>query len=252
MLPASTSIGAGRSGEEDLMDGSRIRMVLISALMALSLISCSGNELQALNPTTSQSAAATPAGATIPPAAAVTQAAAPDVPVATLSTQVTPVPSSASEGLSPSEQNIAAIFERAAPAVVRIDVTTNQGQAIGSGFLVSIANKPYIITNNHVAGGGGQLLVSFTNLFQSIGHLVGTDPDSDIAVVQVDDVPQGLTPLDLGMSSQVVVGQQVIAIGNPLAQDRTVTSGIVSAIGRTISESEASYSIGGAIQTDAP
>jgi 2-alkenal reductase len=94
--------------------------------------------------------------------------------------------------------------------------------------------------------------VSFTGLFETIGEVVGADPDSDVAVVKVDEVPQGAAPVELGDSDQVRVGLTTIAIGNPLGQDRTVTSGIVSAIGRTISEdTNTNYRIGGAIQTDA-
>jgi 2-alkenal reductase len=114
----------------------------------------------------------------------------------------------------------------------------------------------HIVTNNHVIADSqnGQVLVSFTGLFQTVGKVVGADPDSDIAVVKADELPQGVTPVELGDSGQLHVGQRTIAIGNPLGQDRTVTTGIISAIGRTIDESQqrgASYNIGGAIQTDA-
>jgi 2-alkenal reductase len=167
-----------------------------------------------------------------------------------LSQQATAIPPS-NQPLSNDEEVVASVFERVGPAVVRIE--TDQG--LGSGFLIDTGGT--IITNNHVvADSGGQVRVSFTGLFQTIGRVVGTDPDSDIAVVKVEELPQGVQPVELGDSSKARVGQRTIAIGNPLGQDRTVTTGIVSAIGRTIDESSSqtqgpSYRIGGALQTDA-
>lgn len=150
------------------------------------------------------------------------------------------------EQIDAEEQLVADIYDRVAPAVVRI--STDQG--LGSGFLVD--TKGYIITNHHVvASGRGSLRVSFSSLFETIGQIVGTDPDSDIAVIKVDEWPNNVVPVELGDSSHIRVGQRTIAIGNPLGQDRTVTTGIISALGRTISETQNGYSIGGAIQTDA-
>jgi len=164
--------------------------------------------------------------------------------------QVTPIPDNLQQQLDAEEQIVANVFARVGPAVVRIE--TSEG--LGSGFLID--TEGHIITNNHVVASsqGGPLLVSFSGLFQTAGTVVGTDPDSDIAVVKVDELPEGIVPVEFGDSDQVQVGQRTIAIGNPLAQDRTVTTGIVSAIGRTIDENEQNqggYRIGGAVQTDA-
>src|SRR5690349_18851195 len=240
---------------------------LLMILSAAALAPCSGSDVTALLGTPTSIPAAptsavqpTPApelnpvnqpsdGTQIPAASGGQAPTAVTVPV---EQQATPAPAPEAP-LSNDEEVVAGVFERAGPAVVRIE--TDQG--LGSGFLVD-ANG-YIITNNHVvAGSGGQVRVSFTGLFQTIGRVVGTDPDSDVAVVKADELPQGVTPVALADSSKVRVGQRTIAIGNPLGQDRTVTTGIVSAIGRTIDESEGDsqsqapgYRIGGAIQTDA-
>jgi 2-alkenal reductase len=162
--------------------------------------------------------------------------------------QATPAAGDARQQLAAQEQVIADVFARVGPSVVRIE--TSQG--LGSGWLID--QKGYIITNNHVVADSqnGRVSVSFTGLFETIGQVVGTDPDSDVAVVKVEEVPQGAKSVEVGDSDQVRVGQMTIAIGNPLGQDRTVTTGIVSAIGRTIAEdTNTNYRIGGAIQTDA-
>ncbi|MEM8530156.1 MAG: trypsin-like peptidase domain-containing protein [Chloroflexota bacterium] len=153
----------------------------------------------------------------------------------------------AQQALDAEEQIVADVFARVSPAVVKIE----PGQGLGSGFLID--NEGHIVTNNHVieASPDGRVLVSFTGLFQTVGQVVGTDPDSDIAIVRVEELPEGIVPVELGDSEQVRIGQHTIAIGNPLGQDRTVTTGIVSAIGRTIQGQPGGFSIGGAIQTDA-
>ncbi|HEU5011101.1 MAG TPA: trypsin-like peptidase domain-containing protein [Roseiflexaceae bacterium] len=245
----------------------RIRACVAGVLCAAALASCSGNDVnQALNTNPSappsQSAptevAQLPATAVMQPTqsdstAAATEPAGGQVQPAALQ-QTTAVPQGAQQGLSQQEQTINNVYTRVAPAVVRIET----GQGLGSGFVVD--TEGHIITNNHVVEGaqGGQVRVSFTGLFETIGQVVGADSDSDIAVVKVDKLPEGVQPVELGDSSKLVVGQTTIAIGNPLAQDRTVTTGIVSALGRTIDEQQqqqqqqqGGYSIGGAIQTDA-
>ena len=170
--------------------------------------------------------------------------AAPAVPT----TAPAPLQATAAQGAPLAiEQVIGAVNVRAGPAVV----TIRQGGGLGSGFLID--TEGHIVTNNHVVEGAqnGQVLVSFSGLFDTTGRVVGADPDSDIAVVDVDELPQGVQPVALGDSAQMRVGQMTIAIGNPLGQERTVTNGIVSALGRTIQETPRSYAIGGAVQTDA-
>jgi len=151
--------------------------------------------------------------------------------------------------------SIAGIAAKILPSVVMIKV--NGGTGTGSGFII---NGGYIITNNHVVTLDGQvkgakLQVVFNSAQTAPARLVGTDPYSDIAVLQ----PQGIShllPVQLGNSDGVVVGDPVIAVGSPLGLAGTVTSGIVSALNRPVQAGDqtgsASEAYIDAIQTDAP
>jgi S1-C subfamily serine protease len=225
----------------------RGQSLAVAALLALVLAGCSGNDTASLfeqptdvpaGPSATSAPAATPGEATAMPSAQ---------PVPVVLQAATAIPEAAQQQLDAEEQIVAEVFDQRAPAVVRI--TTGQG--LGSGFLID--TDGHIITNNHVVAGSqnGQVRVAFSGLFETLGQVVGTDPNSDVAVVKVAEMPEGVAALELGDSNQVRVGMRTIAIGNPLEQDRTVTTGIVSAIGRTISEQDTGYAIGGAIQTDA-
>ena len=172
-------------------------------------------------------------------------------PELTSAPQVTSPPAAAADGGQAAplafEEIVGTANDRVGPAVV----TISPGGGLGSGFLIDTEGR--IVTNNHVVQGAqnNQVLVSFSGLFDTVGRVIGTDPDSDIAVVDVEELPEGVQPVELGDSAQLRVGQTTIAIGNPLGQERTVTTGIVSALGRTISAEQNIYAIGGAIQTDA-
>src|SRR6266545_3962698 len=120
-------------------------------------------------------------------------------------------------------------------------------QATGSGFLVD--NDGHILTNAHVVEGAKTVTVQLGNGAEQDAQVVGSDPSSDIALLKVDDT-EGANPLPLGDSSKVEVGDPVVAIGNPFALDRTVTSGIVSALQRQI-QAPNGFSISDVIQTDA-
>ena len=129
------------------------------------------------------------------------------------------------------------------------------GQALGSGFVWD-ANG-HIVTNNHVVEGADQIEVIFSDGTTVPADVVGTDPDSDLAVLSVKASDGLLKPVDVADSDQVKVGQLAVAIGNPYGLDGTMTAGIVSAIGRTMAASDAriggsGYSIPDIIQTDAP
>jgi 2-alkenal reductase len=213
------------------------------ALLALALAGCSGNNAEALL----EHATSAPAPTQLAQRPAQPTTLVGDPVAQPVNQQSTPVPENIQQQLDAEEQLVADVFDRVGPAVVRIE----PGQGLGSGFLID--QQGHIITNNHVIAlsQNGQVLVSFTGLFQTVGQVVGADPDSDIAVVKVDELPDGVTPVELGDSNQVRVGQRTIAIGNPLGQDRTVTTGIISAVGRTIREEQSLYRIGGALQTDA-
>ena len=154
------------------------------------------------------------------------------------------------------------LYEVTNPAVVNIQVrqivgdSNQQGQlqfGQGSGFIFDTLG--HIVTNFHVVDGADQLNVIFADGRNSLAEVVGTDPGSDLAVILVQDMPEGLLPLSLGNSGTLRVGEQVVAIGNPFGLQGTMTTGIVSALGRTL-PSQAQFAGGGqfsipsVIQTD--
>jgi 2-alkenal reductase len=145
------------------------------------------------------------------------------------------------------------LYEEVNPGVVSIQVFTRQGditsQGAGSGFLIS--DDGYIVTNNHVIAGAVRVTVVFFNGIEAQAEIIGTDPDSDLAVIQVQDLPEGVRSLELGDSDAVQVGELVIAIGNPFGQQGSMTTGIVSAVGRVLPTRVTQFSVPQAIQTDA-
>jgi S1-C subfamily serine protease len=144
--------------------------------------------------------------------------------------------------------SVSALYDRVHQGVVTIKVTTPQGQALGSGFVID--SEGHIVTNDHVVDGASSISVEFSDGSTYDAQLVGTDASTDIGVIKVNAPSSELTPLQLGDSSAVQVGDEVVAIGSPLGLDETVTSGIVSALNRTIT-SPNNFSINDAIQTDA-
>jgi S1-C subfamily serine protease len=123
------------------------------------------------------------------------------------------------------------------------------GTATGSGFVIDSAG--HVLTNNHVVAGASKISVQLGNSEQTYdATVVGRDPATDLALLKVDAPSDALDPLPLGDSSQVAVGDPVVAIGNPFGLDRTVTSGIVSALQRQI-QAPNGFSISNVIQTDA-
>ncbi|HEX2362219.1 MAG TPA: trypsin-like peptidase domain-containing protein [Jiangellaceae bacterium] len=136
------------------------------------------------------------------------------------------------------------------PSVVSIAVQSQAGSGTGTGVVISSDGQ--ILTNNHVVESGGQLTVTFHDGTTAEAEVVGTDPVTDLAVIQVADA-SGLTAAELGSSGDLEVGQQVVAIGSPFGLEGTVTSGIVSAVGRPVTPgSQDSLAVIDAIQTDAP
>jgi len=149
------------------------------------------------------------------------------------------------------------IYQQTSPAVVYIRVLVEDGGTFvllgsGSGFVSDAEGR--IVTNNHVVEQADVVKVAFSDGSVSDAQILGRDPYSDLAVIEVDALPVGLTPLELGDSSALQVGERVIAIGNPFGLEGTMTTGIVSAVGRTLA-SQASgagtFSIPEIIQTDA-
>jgi putative serine protease PepD len=159
------------------------------------------------------------------------------------------------ESLSPrADGSIASIAQTVLPSVVSLEVSGSGQAGSGSGFIVS--QDGYILTNNHVieaAADSGSIEVVLQDGTRLTGDLIGRNADYDLAVVKVDK--GGLTPLAVGDSGSVKVGDQAIAIGSPLGLEGTVTSGIVSSLDRPVTAggsdgSETSFI--NAIQTDAP
>ena len=141
------------------------------------------------------------------------------------------------------------VYKRDAPGVVQVTaLDASQNQALGSGFVIDKAG--HIVTNYHVVQGASKVLVSFSGQDQLAGTVVGTDPSTDIAVLKIETHASALTPLELGNSDGVRVGDSVFAIGNPFGYTRTLTSGIVSAVQRRITAPN-TLPIDNVIQTDA-
>ena len=122
-------------------------------------------------------------------------------------------------------------------------------RALGSGFVID--SRGDIVTNDHVVQGATDIRVSFSGSASYPARIVGTDPSSDLAVLRVATPSSALHPLGFGDSSAVEVGDAVFAIGNPFGLERTMTAGIVSALGRDINAPNG-MTIPNAIQTDAP
>src|SRR5437016_4485737 len=142
-----------------------------------------------------------------------------------------------------------AVIAKVRPAVVEVNVTTSGGAALGSGVIID--KRGYIVTNNHVVAGAQSIGVVLYDGTRATAQLVGTDPADDLAVLKITPPASGLTVASLGDSSKLQVGQDVLAIGNPLGITQTVTNGIVSALGRNVNEQNGA-TIPNAIQTDAP
>ncbi len=155
------------------------------------------------------------------------------------------------------EQSLVDLYRRANPAVVNISVVLSEqglglqgaNMAQGSGFLYNIEGR--IVTNNHVVDGAIRVDVTFANGSTQMARILGVDPDSDLAVLDVDAVPGSTQPLPLGNSDALQVGQSVAAIGNPFGLEGTLTLGIVSAVGRVVPSGLSQFSIPQMIQTDA-
>lgn len=145
------------------------------------------------------------------------------------------------------------LYEQANGGAVNIQVFVNQagqtGFGAGSGFILD--EQGHIITNNHVVAQANLVSVIFYDGTEAEAEVVGTDEDSDLAVIRVEGLVQGAHPLPLGDSDQVEIGEWVTAIGNPFGRQSSMTVGIVSAVGRTIPTGVTIFSIPGAIQTDA-
>jgi len=155
------------------------------------------------------------------------------------------------------EQLVIQVYERASPAVVHITSKVIQysyfwgpipQEGTGSGFIIDL--EGHIVTNNHVVADAEEVEVTLADRTVLPAKVVGTDPYHDLAVLKVSGPGAQLTPVELGTSGDLRVGQRAIAIGNPFGLDRTLTVGVISSLGRII-EREGELPLGEAIQTDA-
>ena len=168
---------------------------------------------------------------------------------------LTAPPTSANRATNPQEQALVDLYAHASPSIVSILVDLGtQGGAQGTGFVFDTAG--HIVTNQHVVDGAKTIEVDFSSGLKLLGKVLGADPDADLAVIALQGDFGQLTPLPLGDSDQMKVGETVVAIGNPFGYAGTMTVGIVSGLGRTVESNRAapgggSYSAPDIIQTDA-
>ncbi|HXR64733.1 MAG TPA: trypsin-like peptidase domain-containing protein [Ktedonobacteraceae bacterium] len=141
-----------------------------------------------------------------------------------------------------------AAIAKVMPAVVEVIGQVSQGTALGSGVIVD--KNGNIVTNNHVVNGASSLQVVLSNGHNVAAQLVGTDPANDLAVLRIQPYA-GMAVATLGDSSKLTIGQEVLAIGNPLGYSGTATSGVVSALNRNAQESR-SVNLNGLIQISTP
>src|SRR6476661_8116022 len=182
------------------------------------------------------------------------------------SSSINPLTSPSSSSPSSSSSSLANVFKRVENSVVQITSTrsdpnqvtiingvpaTSRSTALGSGFVYD--NQGHIITNHHVIDGATTADVTFTDGNTYSAKVIGKDPSADLAVLQITDnfSEEKVVPLPTANSSNVGTGEQVIAIGNPFGLSGTITSGIVSQLGRLLPNPDTGFSIPNTIQTDA-
>ena len=155
--------------------------------------------------------------------------------------------------LTSKDLSLTEIFERSEAGVVRVNVIKSEQIAglngVGSGFVFD--QSGHVITNHHVIDNSEKIVVTFLDGSSYNANIVGSDPFTDIAVIKVDAEPSLLHPLPVGDSSNLKVGMQVVAIGNPFGLSGSMTAGIVSQLGRLLPSQDTGFSIPDVIQTDA-
>jgi len=246
---------------------SRKQLLLVITLLLIAIVFVTGCRLASLPTLPIAKATATPG----------------PVPTATVSSSTASLslPANAEAVTQAEEQLMEAIYRQVGPAVVNIHVTSEvkvpafptipeipgfpsfpfpqqprefKQQALGSGFVYDL--QGHIVTNFHVVKNATDIAVTFSDDVTAPAKIVGTDPDSDLAVIQVDVDASELHPVELGDSESLAVGQLVFAIGNPFGLQGTMTRGIISALGRSLPAQSSTadgghYTIPDVIQTDA-
>jgi S1-C subfamily serine protease len=183
--------------------------------------------------------------------------AAPENAAAVIVATPTPLSDDDMASIDIEEQLITNLYQRVSPAVVHVTARIYDmdfflgpvpSEGTGSGFVID--DVGHIVTNNHVIEGAESIEVTFSDESRVSARVIGTDPLNDLAVILPEELPAGVSPVPLGSSEDIRVGQRAIAIGNPFGLERTLTSGVISAIGRPLRVSEDNF-IFNVIQTDA-
>ena len=247
--------GTGKTGM--MSRNKKLKPWLIPAALALMLF--------VIAACISESAPATESSETSSPIAEITQVDEPDADESDVD-----VLDIAMNLVAAQESVMIQIYQKAVPSVVNIQVIQGSGGNDGTGAFPNVPGVPEdflergegsgfvwddkgrIVTNQHVIDGAEIVTVIFSDRTQVLAKVLGGDTDSDLAVLELLEPIDGLNPIDLGDSSEVLVGQLAIAIGAPFGQEFTMTSGIVSAVGRTIRSGFSQFTVPEVIQTDAP
>jgi 2-alkenal reductase len=211
----------------------KVTLSMVVAVLAITMLAC---QMSSLVP------ASTVVPATVPPAASAANPAAPAAPVV----PAVPAGSSASQ-----QTQLEAVYAAVLPGVVTVQTTND----LGSGIVYN--SDGYIVTNAHVVGTETKVEVDFADGTKVYGNVVGTDQNSDLAAIKVSVPASELHPVTLGNSSALKIGETVSAIGDPLLLTGSMTTGIVSAVGRSLpgnvqaGTTNSFYTTGDIIQTDA-
>ncbi len=254
---------------------SKRNLIFVTVLLVIVLALGACGTLQANLPAIASAQGATPAASSTAPATGGATAVAPNAqPTASQPTAPAIAASPSLSTVQGFEGSLEQIYASVNPSVVTINVTGSaQGttpnnrffgppqlqpqpqQGLGSGFVWDTNGN--IVTNNHVIAGASSISVTFADGTIVTGQVVGADPNSDLAVVKVNAPTSELHPVQVGDSNQIKVGQLAIAIGNPFGEQNTMTTGIISALGRSLPVNDGavqgpSYQIPDVIQTDAP
>jgi 2-alkenal reductase len=219
--------------------------IAIISMAVLSIVACQFSVSPRL--TWNNDRATPPSAAAQPPAEVIPN---------TIPSLSAPVPtlSPLDPAFSAIDERLALLYERVNPGVVSIRALTDQGGVQGSGFVFD--GLGHIVTNYHVVENTTDMEINFPSGYKVRGEVIATDRDSDLAVILVNVPAEELHPLPLGDSNDLRIGESVVAIGNPFGLDSSITLGIVSAKGRTLTSLRESpggglFSAGDLIQTDA-
>ena len=171
-----------------------------------------------------------------------------DDPVATAPQATATAPAAETVAPARSATDVSALYERVSPGVVSVETRTGLGGGSGSGFVLD--EEGYILTNEHVVDEARSVRVRFEAGAPVTARVVGADASSDLALLKIDPAAHKLKPLALGSSKGLKVGRPAIAIGSPYRLAGTLTTGVISALGRSITAPN-NFPIDNAIQTDA-